>query len=257
MTFPEGVTVMCCFSRRIDRVSNTNIFARAGKDNKQFLVYAMALSTKDDVAMILPIPTPKASKEDAVRFISLKEYPEFFADMRKGFPAPRSLAKGGAKKDGEKKAEKKLEVVVVGAFEASFVPQVKDFARLDERFRLPASTWDALPAYKDYGFAVFKLKKGETKVHPMAFEFPRADRKRLFFPTVHIHDGKVHKTATFDHALYCQISAGEDVLKWRESPSLAESFVKVSKTAGIVEKNAHVYRRIIRGKQTNQDTWVA
>ena len=39
---------MCCFSRRIDRVSNTNIFARAGKDNNQFLVYAISLSSKDD-----------------------------------------------------------------------------------------------------------------------------------------------------------------------------------------------------------------
>ena len=37
----------------------------------------------------------------------------------------------------------------------------------------------------------------------MAFDFPRA-AKKLFFPTVHIHDGKVHDKADFDHALYCQ-----------------------------------------------------
>ena len=80
------------------------------------------------------------------------------------------------------------------------MPTVKDFARLDERFKLPPSTWDDLPGYKDYGFAVFKLKKGEQKVHPMAFEFPRGDTRKLFFPTVHIHDGKVHQTAGFDHA---------------------------------------------------------
>jgi hypothetical protein len=248
---------MCCFSRRVDHVNNTNIFARASKDGKQFLVYAMALSAKEDLAMILPIPTPKASKEDAVRFISLQGYPAFFADMLKGFPAPRALVNSRKTKDGPAPKAAKLKVVEVGAFEASFVPQVKDFARLDERFRLPASNWDSLPTYNDYGFAVFKLKKGETKVHPMAFEFPRSDKKRLFFPTVHIHDGKVHETAMFDHVLYCQVSAGEDVLAWSESPGLAGNFVNVDKSVGIVVKDAHVYQRIIRGRNKNQDMWVA
>jgi hypothetical protein len=248
---------MCCFSKRIQRVSNTNIFARAGKDDRQFLVYSMLLSSKEDLAMILPIPTPKASKEDAVRFISLKDYPEFFVDMFKGFPLTRGGGGRSKSKTKDDAPPPKIKVVEVGSYEASFVPTVKDFARLDERFRLPQATWDGLPAYKDYGFAVFKLKKGETKVHPMAFEFPRADKKRLFFPTVHIHDGKVHETATFDHTLYCQVSTGEDVMEWRESPGLADSFMKASKTAGIVQKNAHVYQRFIHGRKKNQDTWVA
>jgi hypothetical protein len=246
---------MCCFSGRVDKVAGTHIFARAAKDNRQFLVYSMFLATKEDVAMILPIPTPKRSKEDAVRFISLKDYPDFFTDMFKGFPTRGdgdSLSLGVP----NAKAEKKIKVVEVGAFEASFVPEVKDFARLDARFKLPASTWDSLPAYKDYGFAVFKLKKGETKVHPMAFEFPRADKTRLFFPTVHIHDGKVHKTAMFDHILYAQTS-GEDVTKWHESPQPAGLFMKTAKTAGIVDGDAHAYQLTIRGKKPNQDTWLA
>lgn len=247
---------MCCFSRRVEKVADTNIFARAGKAEKQFLVYAMYVSTKEDLAMILPIPTPKASKEDAVRFISLKDYADFFTDMRKGFPTPpppRSLERP---KDKPKPDAKKLVVVKVGSYEASFVPAVKDFARLDERFRLPATTWDALPAYKDYGFAVFKLKKGEKKIHPMAFEFPRADKRKLFFPTVHLHDGKIHKTAAFDHALYCQTS-GEDTKDWTESPQPASFFVKCDKTAGLVDKELHVYQHKIAGRQTNADTWLA
>ncbi len=60
---------------------------------------------------------------------------------------------------------KKLEVVTVGAYEASFVPTVKDFARLDERFRLPTA-WDALPAVKEHGFVVFKLRKGKNAPRP-------------------------------------------------------------------------------------------
>jgi hypothetical protein len=237
-------------------VADTNIFARASKDTKQFLVYGMFLAAKGDLAMILPIPTPKASKEDAVRFISLKGYPDFCTDMLQGFPSRDEGDDSQNSGAGSDKPEKKLKVVEVGAYEASFVPAVKDFKRLDERFRLPATTWDALPVYANYGFAVFKLKKGEAKVHPMAFEFPRADKKKLFFPTVHIHDGKVHKTATFDHALYCQTS-GEDTRGWRESPQPASFFVKTAKAAGMVVKDAHVYQRLIKGKKTNQDTWLA
>jgi hypothetical protein len=60
---------------------------------------------------------------------------------------------------------------------------VKDFSRLDERFRLPVDTWNQLPAHHDYGFAVFKLKPGVATVHPMAFSFPRRDQKTLFFHT--------------------------------------------------------------------------
>jgi hypothetical protein len=246
---------MCCFSQRVEKVADTSIFARSSKGERQFLVYSMFLSAKDELAMILPIPTPKGSKEDAVRFISLKDYPDFFKDMLKGFPT-RALW-GGKEKDKSKgDGHGKLKVVQVGAFEASFVPAVKDFKRLDERFRLPGKTWDALPVYANYGFAVFKLKKGETKVHPMAFEFPRTDKAKLFFPTVHIHDGKVHKTATFDHALYCQTS-GQDARGWTESPRPARFFLKTAKTAGMVEKDAHVYQRLIKGKKTNQDTWLA
>jgi hypothetical protein len=246
---------MCCFSRRVQKVADTSIFARASKDDNQFLVYSMLLAAKEDLAMILPIPTPKKAKEDAVRFISLKEYPRFFIDMARPFlpPPPRSL--GGSKGKPPPRAAK-LKVVEVGSFEASFVPAVKDFDRLDERFRLPKGTWDKLPAYNAYGFAVFKLKQGEKKVHPMAFEFPRANPKRLFFPTVHIHDGQVHKTAMFDHALYCQVK-GEDVTAWKESPQLAASFMQIPRTAGIVDKDAHVYRLAIKGRKPNQDTWLA
>jgi hypothetical protein len=247
---------MCCFSRRVEKVSDTNIFARASKEGKQFLVYSMFLSAKDELSMILPIPTPKKSKEDAVRFISLKDYPDFFKDMGKGFVVRRSGRGRSFSGGGKDHGGKALKVVEVGSFEASFVPEVKDFSRLDEGFRLPAKTWDELPAYKDYGFVVFKLKKGEARVHPMAFEFPRAETKKLFFPTVHIHDGKIHKTASFDHALYCQTS-GEDVTEWKESPQPAGFFLKIDKTAGMVEKNGHVYRDIIKGKMKNQDTWLA
>jgi hypothetical protein len=246
---------MCCFSRNVDKVADTNIFARASREGRQFLIYAMTLSAKEDLAMILPIPTPKAVKEDAVRFINLEKYEKFFEDLRAGFPQPKSLGRKDAK--GEADNSLTLKVVEVGSFEASFVPTVKDFARLDERFRLPANVWDNLPQYKNYGFAVFKLKKGAKRIHPMAFEFPRADDKHLFFPTVHIHDGKVHDRANFDHALYCQPS-GEDLTRtnWEESFQPAGLFMKVKQAQGLLVDDQHVYRLQLRGKLKNQDTLV-
>ena len=248
---------MCCFSRPVDVVADTNIFAREAKSGGQFLVYSMKFKAGEDLAMILPIPTPKASAEDAVKFISLQKYDAFFDDLRKGFPVPPPL-RGKNKSDEPNLGGAKLAVVEVGDFIASFVPAVKDFARLDEKFRLPDGVWDKLPQYKDFGFAVFKLKKpekGESKVHPMAFEFPRLDKKVLFFPTVHIHDGKVSAKAGFDHSLFCQVS-GDAPLRWEESPGLAESFVKVKATEGIVDGDAHMYRKLMKGRFDNKDVLV-
>jgi hypothetical protein len=246
---------MCCFSRPVDLVSGTHIFARAGQNGRQFVVYSMILGTKEDLAMILPIPVPKESKEDAVRFINLEKYKEFFTDMQAGFPLPKasrdSLSLGHAAPGS------KLKLVDVGSYEASFVPQVKDFARLDERFRLPMGVWDKLPQYKDYGFAVFKLKKGQSNVHPMAFEFPRSDPQHLFFPTVHIHDGKVHPQAKFDHALYCQFTGeGRLIVEWQESIQPAGMFMKKDQAQGLLDPNAHCYRREIKGTHKNADILV-
>ena len=44
----------------------------------------------------------------------------------------------------------------------------------------------------------------DNDVHPIAFEFPTRDPSRLYFPTVHVHDGAYNDTAGFYHRLYCQ-----------------------------------------------------
>jgi hypothetical protein len=240
----------------VEEVSNTKIFARRFGKASQYLVYEMHFHSLEDLAMILPIPTPADSPEDAVTFINLKDYARFFGDMHKGFPEPPTNRGPAAGSAPLVTAEKKLEVVDVGAFEASFVPRIKDFSRLDERFRLPDGVWDKLPAYKEYGFAVFKLKKGDSNVHPMAFAFPTALKKEIFFPTVHIHDGKVHDKAHFDHALYLQV--GEDVTmadrNWEESPQPAGMFMDKKKAGSVILGDSHVYRRRLRGNLKNADT---
>jgi hypothetical protein len=251
---------MCCFSRPVKLVAKTNIFARASTKGRQFLVYSMLVDAAEELAMILPMPVPKDTDDDAVRFINLEEYADFFDEMRSGFPETVTSGRGNSFDEKRPRPNSKLEVVKVGSFEASFVPSIADFSRLDERFRLPTEVWEKLPMYKHYGFAVFQLmkeKQGAQKVHPMAFEFPRAKPKQLFFPTVHIHDGTVHATADFDHFLYCQASAGENVMMWQESPQPLGMFMKKhEQSQGLLDPKAHCYRKMLNGELKNQDTVV-
>lgn len=246
---------MCCFSRPVSSVNATNIFARSGNEGRQFLAYSMTIVAKEELAMILPIPVAKLAREDAVRFINLEQYLTFFDNLWRGFNPNRSRGRS------TKAAGSPLKVVEVGDFEASFVPRIRDFGRLDARFRLPTEVWSQLPHYRDYGFVVFKLRKlqagTQRRFHPMAFDFPRADPQRLFFPTVHIHDGKVHATARFDHELYCQRSGGERLGPvWQESAQPAGLFTQVGKAKGLLDPEEHVHQRILRGVLRNQDTWV-
>ena len=243
---------MCCFSRPVKQVADTNIFARDSTGGRQYLVYSMAFAADEDLAMVLPLPVAKRSGEDAVRFINLEGYPDFFADLRAGFPEAAFLGRGRVAAEDRPT----LKVVDVGSFEASYVPTVADFDRLDERFRMPAAVWDELPAYRHYGFAVFKLKSGAHKAHPMAFEFPRDRPRQLFFPTVHVHDGRVRKTAVFDHALFCQVEDGRRVPQWEDSPEPAGRFANAGKAQGTLDPDAPCWRLRIEGRRRNEDILV-
>lgn len=254
---------MCCFSLaspgRLARwlgtaslaVSGTRIFARHLSVEWQGLVYELTLSTPSDVAMILPLPVRPGSGEGGVEFIDLSAYADFFSDLDRGFPAP---VMGLPRSRGVLPQPKRAPLIVhrVGAFDASFVPTVHDFDRLDPRFRLPQGTWDKLPHVEDYGFAVFTLGKGRRQaVHPMALRFRRRDDARLFFPTVHIHDGQVHPRADFDHTLYAQGRPADS--DWRQSYGAASIFADVERAKGLVDGSARVWARDIRGDHDNTD----
>jgi hypothetical protein len=231
------------FSMTVASVSNTKIFARSSLDGHQFLVYSMSYEANTDLAMILPLPTPPKPSEDAVHFIDLSDYSEFFEDIFVPFMT-RSA-------DPPSKSMSNLLVHDVGSFEASFVPQIPDFSRLDSRFQLDNDIWSELPQYDDYGFAVFKLKAGAKSVHPMAFKFPRQNPKQLFFPTVHVHDGNVEPMAKFHHVLYCQST--EERSEWNLSHNAARAFMDIDRTMGIVDPVLQVQMLPMLGIFENAD----
>ncbi len=245
---------MCIFSGSVQDVSNTRIFARL-QANRQFLVYEMRLVSDADVAMILPLPTP-GPREDQVKFISLSDYDHFFDDLDRCFPVERGRGIRGVVSAGGP-----LVVHHVGAFDASFVPTHLEFSRLDARFRLPETVWRELPAYDDYGFAVFQLRPGEARIHPMAFSFVTQTTDKLYFPTAHVHDGVVHSTAHFDHSLYAQgnISASDwipgSVLP-REVMNFG-NFLISDRTRGIVDRESAISRRQLQGELANTDQWIS
>lgn len=217
----------------------------------------MRLDAERDVAMVLPLPVAAGTGEDGVRFIDLSAYEKFFTDMQAAWLSRATVgAKGIVPASAPDSPQPTLKVVEVGKFEASFVPTIADFSRLDERFRLPADTWEKLPLYRTYGFAVFKLKPGNRRVHPMAFSFPRADRRALFFPTVHIHDGTIKLKAAFDHRLYCQRLPG-DMLGmdgWRESDHLLGAHVDAQQAKELIDPQAHGHLLELHGLLDNRDT---
>lgn len=245
---------MSIFSSEVNSVNSTKIYARYASRDRQFLVYSMAYDAPDEVAMILPLPTPPMQPEDALKFIDLSGYPELFDDIDRSFPLPRVIYRSPSE------GKSALRVYDVGSFEASFVPAQADFARLDPRFRLADPSWAALPRYHDYGFAVFKLRPGARKVHPIAFTFPTRDSTTLFFPTTHILHGELTAKADFDHVLYWQAavpmspdSAPFNYWRIEVSERPISRHLDLERAGGVLVPNLSLRRISIYGPYPNQD----
>jgi hypothetical protein len=256
---------MCCFAGAGEvQVHGTTIFARLVAPGTQVLAYQMAYAAKAPTAMLLPLPVALPAKEGSVRFKNLKEYPDFFDALATGFP---SLPKRSWSKRVEVPASATLEVHDVGDFVASFVPRIADFARVDPRFVLAPSVWTKLPAYADYGFAIFQLKELSGSPHPIALEFDSRLPDQLFFPTVHIHDGSVHDKDRFDHVLYAQASAFDAHVGDYDGPSSTDrhtgfvrsqgkvaDFADIARAQGLLAAELLVHKVSLRGLLPNQDT---
>jgi hypothetical protein len=225
------------------QITQTRIFARHTRPGYQAIVYNMVIASERQAAMILPIPVAPGSGEEALIFHDLSAYPEFFTDLDNACLSEQvndpffssMLLELGAEDlfDCGSAAEPAslIQVHEVGDYEASYVPTLADFHRLDPCFRMPDEIWRRLPIGDDYGFAVFQLRLGlsddgrqvENDVHPMAFEFPTRDDERLFYPTVHVHDRMYHNEAGFHHRFYCQRENARAEFKYQRDVMMGEA----------------------------------
>jgi hypothetical protein len=258
---------MCMFSREVRNVADTRMFGRLIDGSEQVLVYQMALQAGEDLAMVLPLPVPPDAGENAIRFINLERAPHFFNDLGNEVPVwkdERRVVRDYESLSAHEPARATLAVRTVGRYEASFVPSLADFIRLDARFRLPDAIWSQVSVYRDWGFAVFKLREtGSTAgeaVHPMAMRFPTRYHWSLFFPTVHVHDGELHETAWFDHLIYFQDYIGRKwgslwfhdaqqiaetaVPQWPEKVQYERSFYRVADAFGKILPEEARYGRV-------------
>jgi hypothetical protein len=87
----------------------------------------------------------------------------------------------------------------------------------------------------------------------MALVFHTRMPDRVFFPTVHVHDGAVHETAMFDHELYCQ---GDVAPHGWERSSLHVERRALDAAKGLLV-DAVVYRLSMHGSYDNADVHAA
>lgn len=243
---------MCCFSGPVEFVADTRIFARLA-DGWQLLAYEMRVGVPAPVAMVLPLPTKPSGRR--LEFVDLSGTADLFGRLDADFG---TAAQDGGTDGLGVEGGPVLPVARVGHFEASFVPARADFARLDARFRLPDDAWRAMPVYDDWSFAVFQLAAGELHPHPMGLAFETRDPGRLFFPTLHLHDGQIPARARFDHALYVQGQPDEEgwSRSWRRADAVLAERLRDPGIARLCRAGAYFRRREIRGEYPNQDTWV-
>lgn len=250
---------MCMFSGTIRDVEKTSILVRELGTGRRLCIYSMVVDTLQPVAMILPVPMPQKLAE-TFAFVDLSSCPKFFDHLAECFPQParprgdsHSMMKSMSSRDI-------LKVHSVGDFVGSYVPTVNDFERLDERFRLPPELWSRLPGYSLGGFAVFQLspKSGRpTKIHPMAFLYTPEIPEELFFPTFHIHDGRIPGAPSYDHMLYYQpgltfgMAAAVDRLEENISPFYHPQ-VDVEGEP-VVARDRRIFRFPVRGAGRNRD----
>jgi hypothetical protein len=247
---------MCIFSGPVEEVAATSIYACEVERNVHAIAYRMQVQNRSAVAMILPVPVLHGSGDEALTFVDLSGYDDFFDDLAIcAWPRGRAVSFG----EEDLAPQARLTVHEVGDFVASYVPSLADFDRLDPRFRLDPTVWAKLPAYAAFGFAVFQLKPGvrTKRVHPMAYRYPADQPEELFFPTVHIHDGhRLGATAQFDHHLYYQHSPSfgpsRNFLSGDQRPGEVMG-AKLDRTQGLVKPDRPITRIELLGRLRNED----
>jgi len=200
---------MCIFSGSIREVSSTKILVsyvypsqlvhvtdpngkirtfKKKTSNKpmQLVVYANSVeinSSISPVAMILPFPSNGRPK---IKLLDFSRYESLFEHLESMFPQKISNDYSNSFSD-----DGPIEVLNVGSYKASVVPNLKAFDKLQfNQFGISSEVKNLLSRYydKNYGFVVCILK-ADAKYHPFGYIHELRHDNRLFIPTRHFHGG--------------------------------------------------------------------
>ena len=91
----------------------------------------------------------------------------------------------------------------------------------------------------------------------MALRFQTRTPKQLYFPTTHVHNGRVEPRAGFDHHLYWQARQGAQAEASDQTTSIpAATHMDLTRTKGLIDGQLPVFLRRVFGEQDNRDTLI-
>ena len=195
------------------RVAKTKILVVPdSKKYRQLTVYTNSVETQvENNAMILPVPFP-----NTVKFHSLDNYKDIFADCESQFPTPMF----------SRSAETNtLKVFKTNGYDVSIVPDIESFDQLDKNvFQLNSDVANLLKGKysSDFGYLVCKLSTdGLVEYRPLAYSHTIMNNFKMFVPTLHYHgheekDGK----ADWDHVIYSINNKANDQDRYSEKSAL-------------------------------------
>lgn len=275
---------MCIFSREVKSVSATKIFASIAYADlpwigpgrrpyvRQTLVYENQYAASDELAMVLPIPAALGSS--SIELIDMSSRRKFFEALEALFSDPYTKSLGGRGRFMTRGGP--LPVISCGDYLVSICPRQEDMKQLHPMFQVDSDIWDdeSLQHYRSYSFVVAKLKAGTQKMSPLAFSFVSKLASAVYFPTLHVHDGRLPARAEFDHTLYLEAPPYSSVSQLERDSQFEAVYggpgeawelykgwrIRESDVSdpleGFLHNDRHLTRRVINGEQHNGDILV-
>ena len=228
------------------KAQRIQMFARMNNFGEQVLVIALHALVAVDAALVLPLPVKPGGR---CAFADVR-YDELFFALERCWEPSLVISDNPLL---EADLLGKLLDAAAPASNGVFFATRADLARLDAKLRPPAPV---IAHYADYGFAVFRLPKGERNVAPLALVFESRDPSRIYFPTLRLVDGKMPERVKMDHRVFLQSWTGKRIEGFIESDTAAAEHVDIAAARGLVRGELRGYRTELRGERKNDDLWV-